>query len=221
MSEELALHGHYLAHEVGELAGVSGNRVGEWARRGYIRSSHSSRIPRVYSYLDIAEAMVVHELEDRGVSPRNIGRIVGSLRSSLGTEWPLQQTDIWTPKSSQSRKRTRTVVADESGTGDLVDLIRRHPVLGEMDLIRIAKDLERGGWAVRDLPGLQHIEVNPALLSGRPGIRGRRIAAKDVALEAEEPGGIEELHEGYGLSDAEISDAGRWWAQVQSYEAAA
>jgi uncharacterized protein (DUF433 family) len=220
MSDDLAPPGHYLAHEVGELAGVSGNRVGQWARRGYIRSSHSARIPRIYSYPDIAEAMVVHELEDRGVSPRNIGVIVRSLRSSLGTEWPLQQTRLWTPAGS-AQKRVRTVVVDGDGKGALVDLIRKHPVLGEMDLVKIAGDLERGGWAARDLPELKYIEVNPALLSGRPAIRGHRISAKDVALEAEEPGGIEELHQGYGLSDAEILDARRWWAQVQLYEAAA
>jgi uncharacterized protein (DUF433 family) len=163
--------------------------------------------------------MVVHELEERGVSPRDIGVIVTDLRSDLGTEWPLQNTALWTPLGRSPQKRIRTVVAN--GKGALVDLIRMHPVLGEMDLIKIAGDLERGGWAARDLPELKYIEVNPELLSGRPAIRGRRIAAVDVALEAEEPGGIEELREGYGLSDAEIVDAQRWWAQVQVYEAAA
>ena len=54
--------GYYLAHEVGWLAGVSGDRIGQWARRGYIRSSVSSVVPLVYSYQDVAEAMVVHEL---------------------------------------------------------------------------------------------------------------------------------------------------------------
>ncbi len=212
------ISGHYLAHEVGQLAGVSGKRVGQWARRGYIRSSHSAKIPRIYSFLDVAEAMVVHELEDRNVAPRDIGQIVRDLRSRLGTEWPLQATELWTPKPGSGR-RTRTVVARDRSI--MVDLMSQHPVLGEMDLVHIARDLERGGWAARDIPGLRHIEVNPNLLSGRPAIRGRRVAAEDVALEASQPGGQEELREGYGLSASEIRDAQRWWDQVRSYEAAA
>ena len=32
-------HGHFLAGEAGELAGVSGSTIGQWARRGYIRDS--------------------------------------------------------------------------------------------------------------------------------------------------------------------------------------
>lgn len=59
---EMSPRGYYLAHEVGWLAGVSGDRIGQWARRGYIRSSVSSVVPRVYSFQDVAEAMVVHEL---------------------------------------------------------------------------------------------------------------------------------------------------------------
>lgn len=54
--------GHYLAREVGLLAGVPGHTVGQWARRGYIQSSQSAGRPRVYSFQDVAEAMVVHEL---------------------------------------------------------------------------------------------------------------------------------------------------------------
>ena len=56
--------GRYLASEVGQLAGVPGNRIGQWARRGYIRSSWSSETPRIYSFQDAAEAFVVHELEE-------------------------------------------------------------------------------------------------------------------------------------------------------------
>ena len=58
MARETAAHGHYLAGEAGLLAGVSGDRIGQWARWGYIRSSHSDGEPRVYSYEDVAEAMV-------------------------------------------------------------------------------------------------------------------------------------------------------------------
>ena len=61
-------HGRLLAGEVGELAGVSGTTIGQWARRGYIRSSQSAGEPRVYSVEDVAEAAIVCELLERGVT---------------------------------------------------------------------------------------------------------------------------------------------------------
>ncbi len=56
--KEMGPRGQFLSHVVGPLAGVSGQTIGQWARRGYIRSSQSSDAPRVYSYQDVAEAMV-------------------------------------------------------------------------------------------------------------------------------------------------------------------
>jgi hypothetical protein len=71
--------GRYLAWEAGQLAGVSGPKMGQWARRGYIRSSVSSRAPRVYSFQDVAEAMVVHELLERQVVHREIREAINQL----------------------------------------------------------------------------------------------------------------------------------------------
>src|SRR5689334_7979997 len=48
------VHGHFLAGEVGEMAGVSGNTIGQWARWGYIRASQSAGDPHVYSVEDVA-----------------------------------------------------------------------------------------------------------------------------------------------------------------------
>ena len=52
-------HGQFLAAEVGELAGVSGTTIGQWARWGYIRSSASDGEPRVYGVEDVGEATMV------------------------------------------------------------------------------------------------------------------------------------------------------------------
>lgn len=99
----------------------------------------------------------------------------------------------------------------------------RSPDQGVFDVQtrRLRDDLTRGGWAVRELPDLRHVEVNPERLSGRPTIRGRRIPAEKVAVLAAEAGGPASLREGYGLTDAEISDASLWWEKVQEYERAA
>jgi len=205
--------GHYYAGEVGQLAGVSGKKIGQWARRGYIRSSQSTTVPLVYSYQDVGEAMFVHELEDRGLAPAAIGEAVATLRETIGTEWPLQITPLYVAGS-------RTIATRQGR--QYVNAASGHPMLAKMDLERIALDLSRGGWAVREIrPRLRNIEVNPDRLSGQPTIRGRRVAAKTVALMAKTPEGLDELRLGYDLTPGQIKDATRWWDQVQRYEAAA
>jgi len=63
--------------------------------------------------------------------------------------------------------------------------------------------------------------VDPDRLSGRPTIRGRRIAAEDVAEIAAARGGTATLREDYELDEAEIADARRWWREVRRLEAVA
>lgn len=87
-------HGHLLAGEVGELAGVSGTTIGQWARWGYIRSSQSDGEPRVYSVEDVGEAAIVSELLSRGVSHADVRRAIERLRD-LG-RWPLQEAALGT-----------------------------------------------------------------------------------------------------------------------------
>jgi DNA-binding transcriptional MerR regulator len=100
MGSERQPKGLYLAHEVGRLAGVSGDRVGQWARRGYIRSSQSEGRPRIYSYQDVAEAMVVHELDARRFDLRYIRATIDNLRSDYG-EWPLQTARLFAENSDR------------------------------------------------------------------------------------------------------------------------
>lgn len=85
-------HGSFLAGEVGELAGVSGNTIGQWARWGYIRASRSSGDPHVYSVEDVAEAAMVHALLERGVSHRMVRRAIGYL-GGYG-RWPLSEARL-------------------------------------------------------------------------------------------------------------------------------
>jgi DNA-binding transcriptional MerR regulator len=87
-------HGHFLAGEAGELAGVTGNTIGQWARWGYIRSSQSDGEPRVYSVEDVAEAAIVHALLERGVRHREVRRAIARL-TTYG-EWPLSEAPLAT-----------------------------------------------------------------------------------------------------------------------------
>ena len=209
--QELPPVGSYLAHDVGRLAGVSGQKVGQWARRGYIRSSQSDARPRVYSFQDVAEAMVVHELLDRGATHRQIRQAIATLRSETGSAWPLTHAPGLATTSGGM-----IVVATEHGPYDIGDLPWQQ-VISPRNLERISQQLRRGGWAVRAIPDLEYIEVDPEMLGGRPVIRGRRIPAEEVAELARVEGGVQDLKEGFGVTEAEIRDASRWWAATQSF----
>jgi uncharacterized protein (DUF433 family)/DNA-binding transcriptional MerR regulator len=214
VAPEIPAHGHYLAGEVGVLAGVSGDRIGQWARWGHIRSSRSEREPRVYSYEDVAEAMIVHELEELGADLPSIRRAVERLRERQNVGWPLQH--------NRARLGAANGSVVEFEGDEAYDLGARSPseqgVLETPDLRRVAAELDRGGWAARLLPGLRHVEVDPDRLGGRPVIRGRRIAAQDVATLAATAGGREVLHDDYDLDDAQIDDAVRWWDTARAFE---
>jgi DNA-binding transcriptional MerR regulator len=95
------LHGQFLAGEVGELAGVTGNTVGQWARWGYIRASQSGGDPHVYSVEDVAEAAMVHALLERGVSHAQVRRAIGHL-GEYG-DWPLSQAPLATTEGVRPR----------------------------------------------------------------------------------------------------------------------
>jgi DNA-binding transcriptional MerR regulator len=83
-------HGEFRAGEVGEMAGVPGTTVGQWARRGLIRSSQRDDEPRLYSVEDVAEAAMVRALLEAGASHAEIHRAVDRLPGL----WPLSAADL-------------------------------------------------------------------------------------------------------------------------------
>ena len=94
MATKAKPHGHFLAGEAGELAGVSGNTIGQWARWGYIRASQSDGEPHLYSVEDVAEAAIVSELLGRGIRHRDIRRAISRL-TDYG-DWPLSEAPLAT-----------------------------------------------------------------------------------------------------------------------------
>jgi DNA-binding transcriptional MerR regulator len=106
----MRLHGHFLAGEVGELAGVTGTTIGQWARWGYIRASQSGGDPHVYAVEDVAEAAMVHALLERGVSHAQVRRAIGHL-AEYG-RWPLSEARLATTEGA----RPRIVLREDDGT---------------------------------------------------------------------------------------------------------
>jgi DNA-binding transcriptional MerR regulator len=94
-------HGRFLAAEAGELAGVSGTTIGQWARRGLIRSSVSDADPRVYSVEDVTEAAVVRALLERGVRHTDVHRLIERL-AEYG-RWPLSEAALATTRDARPR----------------------------------------------------------------------------------------------------------------------
>jgi len=103
-------HGSLLAGEAGELVGVSGTTIGQWARRAYIRSSQSAGPPRVYSVEDVLEAALVGELLARGVRHADIRRALDGLTDH--GRWPLSEVDLATTADGE---RARIVLRNGDG----------------------------------------------------------------------------------------------------------
>ena len=103
-------HGEFLAGAVGELAGVSGTTIGQWARWGYIRASRSDGDPHVYAFEDVVEALMVKALLDRGVSRPMIRRAVAYL-TDYG-DWPLSQAQLAT---ADNGRRPKIVLREDDG----------------------------------------------------------------------------------------------------------
>ena len=173
--------GSYLAHEAGHLAGVAGDRIGQWARWGHIQASISTGDPHVYAFADVAEAIAVHDLLDRGLTLPAIRRAVEELGGPVG--WPLSRSGLHVVHGR---------LAVERGN-ELVELLGRGaqeilPLDGRLDPLAT---LRRGGWPSRAL-GLTSVEVDPGRLGGRPALRDRRIAVTDaVTLDDPEEHGLE------------------------------
>ena len=102
-------HGSFLAGEVGELAGVSGNTIGQWARWGYIRASQDGGEPHVYSVEDVTEAAMVHALLERGVPHVQVRRAIAQL-DEYGA-WPLSEA----PLAVTGGPRPRIVLREDEG----------------------------------------------------------------------------------------------------------
>jgi DNA-binding transcriptional MerR regulator len=105
-------HGRFLAGEAGDLVGVSGTTIGQWARRGYIRASRSTGDPHVYSLEDVAEAWVVHALLERGVGHGEVRRAIAALADQ--GRWPLLRARLATT-DGESNSKPRVVLCEADG----------------------------------------------------------------------------------------------------------
>jgi uncharacterized protein (DUF433 family)/DNA-binding transcriptional MerR regulator len=191
--------GHYSATEVGRLAGVSAPRIGAWSRYGIVPTISPVR-PKIYSYADAAEAILVHYLIDQGLRARDVRRIVQHLREEYG-KWPLTTAPL---------VHDGKLVVVKEGTDLYYDVgqnVDHRVIAGTLiDLKAVRDALSQGGWVALAKPR-PHIQVDPNLHSGVPVVRGRRLATATVAELARTPEGRVLLSDDYALSEDEIAEA--------------
>jgi uncharacterized protein (DUF433 family)/DNA-binding transcriptional MerR regulator len=202
--------GHYSAKEVARLAGVSPRRIGSWARYGIIPSI--STRPRVYSYADAGEAVLVRYLVEQMFPTSKIRRIVLNLRDQYG-QWPLATAPLKHDGRLAVIEEGDDLYIDAADRGDQGD----QGVIAKtfLDLTAVRIVLENGGWAAYRHPR-EHIQVDPDRLSGQPVVRDSRVPTAVVADLARRPEGRALLKEDYELTDDEIRDAVEYEADVET-----
>lgn len=143
----LPARGHYLAWEAGQLAGVSGNKIGQWARRGYIVASPSADVPEGLPATRAWPRIVVHDLLERGVVHGDIRTAIAALHDY--GDWPLTGADLGTVATHGKAR----LVAEREGIAYEIGERGWQRVVNPEHLSKIRSELQRGGWAVEDFPG--------------------------------------------------------------------
>jgi DNA-binding transcriptional MerR regulator/uncharacterized protein (DUF433 family) len=201
--------GVYLPRRAGALAGVSGQTIGQWARRGLVTPSvYEGRPANLYSYQDVAEAIVVRWLLDEGFQHAEIRHALDDVRDEY-PDWPLLHAPLGIGRQSVDdrgalvRKHRPDVYVDVSGAAPGQLVIRPQ-------LLDTARDmLAHGGW-LATTHELKRIEVLPLKLGGQPSLRGRRWAVDHVARLGADKDGRRVLIEDYGLEPVEVDEAVTW-----------
>ncbi len=198
------------AHGAGALAGVSGSRIGQWARYGLITPTfYAGRPANLYAFFDVAEAIVVHWLLDRGFDYADIHSAIDYAREAH-PDWPLLKAPLaiaqhavdGDPRGAIVHELERGVYVEVGTPGEQVTL--------KPQLLEFTRDmLRRGGWIAEQL-GLNRLEVDPQKLGGAPTVRGRRWPVARVAQLAADEDGKRVLVEDYGLDHRDIDESLRW-----------
>jgi uncharacterized protein (DUF433 family)/DNA-binding transcriptional MerR regulator len=202
--------GVFSPFRAGALAGVSGNRIGQWARYGLIKPTlFRGRPANLYEFRDVAEAIVVHWLLDRKFSYADIHQAIEHARMEH-SDWPLLTAPLGVAQHAVAGDPRGTIVL-EVAQGTYVDTRQGgEQVTLKPELLEGARDmLRRGGWLAAEM-NLLRIEVDPGKLGGAPVVRGRRWPIERVAQLADDEEGRAILIKDYGLHRKDVDESVRW-----------
>lgn len=187
----------YSTREVSYLTDVPPRRIGQWARRGCILRSRPDLPKYPYSYQDVAETLVVRKLLEKEIRFSDVRQAMTRLRDEFGA-WPLQVAPL-------QLDEYRRILLKSDDLWDYTSGLRA-----------ISSALADGGWASVE-EQLTQIAVDPAVMSGTPTIRGRRITAMFVGGMGATAEGRRILENDYGLGAEEIDQGRRWRAKALEY----
>ena len=212
-----APRGHYPLTEAAWIVGLRPRRISGWVSKGHACASQQGRPPLVFSYQDLAELLLIHDLlKNHSVPWQEIADTIEGLQEDHKC-WPLSRESLEETLSTiRAPRGKRSGLVVERG-GQVFQRRGRgwQQLLNPKTLGLITDRLEHGGWAALLEPSIKHIAIDPDFYSGRPTIRGRRISAVDVATLAEDPGGETILLDNFRLQKVEIDDAVTWWRATQ------
>jgi uncharacterized protein (DUF433 family) len=200
--------GVFSPRRCGQLAGVGGDRIGQWARYGLIRPTiYEGRPANRYAFYDVAEAIVVQWLHTEGFSYAEIHLAI----EKAGGEhrnWPLLEQPLGVARDAV--ETDRGVIAMKVGSS-YVEIGRPgDQVVIKPELFHEAADVLRtGGWLAKQL-GLTRIEVDPQRLGGAPTVKGHRWPVERVARIAADDEGRSMLLEEYELDEFDIEESVTW-----------
>lgn len=209
IAERPELLGVFSPRRAGQLAGVGGDRIGQWARYGLIRPTiYEGRPANRYAFYDVAEAIVVHWLHEQGFSYDEIHTAISNADGEHRT-WPLLEAPLGVAR--HALEDDRGVIVLRTPEGHYVEIGRPgDQIVLKPELFHQASDLVRaGGWLAQEL-GLKRIEVDPQKLGGAPSLRGHRWPVERVARIAADDEGRAMLVEDYELDERDIDESIRW-----------
>ncbi len=175
--------GVFSPRRAGQLAGVGGDRIGQWARHGLIRPTiHEGPPANRYAFNDVAEAIAVHWLHAQGFGYDDI-RLAIRKAGAADRSWPLLQAAVGV--AHHGLERDRGVIALRTTEGQYVEIGRPgDQTVLEPELFDQASDvLRQGGWLAREL-GLARIEVDPQRGSAEPRASRATDGRWSVSLES-------------------------------------
>ncbi len=196
----------------GALAGVSGYRIGQWSRYGLITPTvFRGRPANLYEFRDVAEAIVVNWLTERGFGYPAIHNAIRRARAEFGG-WPLLASSLGVAKHAVEGDPRGTIALELHG-GTYIDTASgSDQITLKPEVFVHAREIIRSGGWIADRLKLRHIAVDPTTLGGTPIVRGRRWPVERVAQLAADDAGRDVLLKDYGLGRCEITESVKWMA---------
>ena len=199
--------GVFSPRRAGQLAGVGGDTIGQWARHGLIHPTiYEGRPANLYAFYDVAEAIVVHWLHVEGFS---FDEIHHAISKGAEWDWPLLEQELGVARDAV--ESDRGVLATRLKDGSYLEVGRPgEQLVPKPELFHQAADVLRtGGWLAKRL-GLTRIEVDPQRLGGAPTVKGHRWPVERVARIADDDEGRAMLVEEYELDELDIEESVEW-----------